>query len=137
MKRIILHIVAGILTITFVAAIVSSFGCAHTRRMPPDWYMVTGSGAADESLQAGQQRLMALKAAKTDAQRQLLEAAKGVQINSSTTVRDFMAQSDVIQSRVMGVIIGSQMMGEPRYNNDGTVEVDMRIDMNRIKHVVK
>ena len=135
MKRMILHTLWIISLISLIVAGFMISGCS--RRVPPDWYIVTGTGAADESLPPAQRRLMALKAAKEDARRQLLEAAKGVQITANTAVRDFIAQSDTIQSRVMGVIAGAQIIGEPRYMDDGTVEVDMRLDMNRVRYSVK
>ena len=131
MRRLVSLLLLGVV----VTAMMASTGCA--KRLPPDWYTATGTGAADDTLPPAQRRLMALKAAQTDARRQLLEAAKGVQISSSTTVRDFITQSDVIQSKVVGIIAGAQQIGEPRYNPDGTVEVDMRIDMNHIRETVR
>ncbi len=110
-------------------------GCATVQTA--DWYTVTGTGAADESLPPTQQRLMALQAAKKDAQRQLLEAAKGVRIDSSTTVRDFITRSDVIESRVTGTIRGAQMVEEPVARDDNSVEVKMRLDMNKVRDAVR
>ncbi len=113
-------------------ALLLAAGCATV----PDWYTVTGTGAADNSgLSSSQRRLMAREAAKVDARRQLLEAAKGLQIDSRTTVRDFITQSDEINARLTGIIRGAQITDE-RVLNDGTVEVDMRLDMNRVKHLV-
>lgn len=135
MNKLILHLTMSVALLTIAAGMISSFSCA--RHMPPNWYVVTGTGVADDSLSSAQQRLMALRAAKEDAWRQLLEAAKGLQINSTTSVRDFMTQDDAIHSRVMGMIRGAQMVGQPLYLEDGSVEVDMRLDMNRIKYLVK
>lgn len=135
MKRACLYLLMGITISILLSGVVSSLSCA--RPMPPDWYTVVGSGVADESLPPGQRRLMALRAAKEDAWRQLLEAAKGLQIDSRTSVRDFITQDDSIRSRVMGIIRGAQMIGEPRYLEDGTVEVEMRLDMNKIRQLVR
>ncbi len=118
-----------------MAGMMVSTGCS--KPVLPDWYTVTGTGVADESLPPAQARLMAMRAAREDAWRQLLEAAKGIQIDSATSVRDFIAQDDAIRSRVMGVIRGAQQIGEPRYLRDGSVEIDMRLDMNRVRYLVR
>lgn len=109
-----------------------SLGCAK----PPNWYTVTGTGMADENLLPQQRRLMARRAAIEDAWRQLLEAAKGVQIDSRTTVRDFITQDDAIRSRVEGIIRGAQIIDEEALP-DGSYEVKMSLDMNRIKYLIR
>lgn len=82
------------------------------------------------------QRLMAERAAKLDAQRQLLESLKGVQISSSTTVEDFMAKDDRIRSRVEGVVRDARVV-DRRFNSDGTVEVDMLLEHPDLKQVIR
>ena len=109
-------------------------GCATSNM--PSWYTVTGSGVADPSSPRAKARLMAKRAAKLDAQRQLLEHAKGVHIQSTTTVEDFMTRDDYIRSRVQGIIREAEII-DYRYFDDGSCEVDMRIDMNRIRDVVR
>lgn len=76
-----------------------------------------------------QARPMALRAAQLDAQRNLLEVTKGVQLNSTTLIKDYAVESDVIMSRVDGVIKGAQVV-DTQYMSDGTVEVtvQMRLD---------
>jgi hypothetical protein len=123
-------IIAGIL----LAALIFTSGCST--RQVPDWYMVTGTGVMNEGSPASQAKLMAKRAAKTDGHRQLLEAAKGVHIHSETTVENFMTQSDYIRSRVEGVIRSAQIL-DTRFNEDGTCEMDMRIDMNQLRDIVR
>ena len=135
MKSVFAYVIMGMAGIVVMSVMILSFGCA--RPVPPDWYIVTGTGVADESLPPAQARLMATRAAREDAWRQLLEAAKGIQIDSTTSVRNFITQDDAIRSRVMGLIRGAQQLGEPRYLDDGSVEVDMRLDMNRVRYLVK
>ena len=118
----------------FLASLMFLSGCAYN--VAPDWYNVTGTGVAPEGMNPAQARLMAKQAAVSDARRQLLETAKGVAINSHTTVENFMTQNDYIRSRVDGIIRMSPVM-DTRYNNDGTCEVDMRIDLNQIHNVVR
>jgi len=73
-------------------------------------------------------RPLALRAAKLDAYRNLLEVTKGVRIDSSTTVRDFTVESDIINSQVEGIVRGAQIVGKD-YLSDGTVEVTLRMPL--------
>lgn len=109
-------------------------GCAYN--VAPDWYNVTGTGVASASANPAQSRLMAKQAAISDARRQLLEVTKGVAIDSHTTVENFMTRNDYIRSRVDGIIRMSPIL-DTRYNDDGTCEVDMRIDLNQVRNVVR
>jgi len=58
----------------------------------------------------GQSSFAAKISAKVIAQRNLLEVVKGVQIDSEITIQDGMQTSDVISSRVQGVIRGGQII---------------------------
>jgi hypothetical protein len=49
----------------------------------------------------------ALRAAKIDAQRNLLEVINGVRVTAGTTVKDMMLESDIIGTRVKGMLQGS------------------------------
>jgi hypothetical protein len=83
-----------------------------------------------------QARLMAERAAKLDAYRQIAEHIKGVSIKSNTTVRDFMAKDDRIRSRVDAIIRGARVT-DRRFNDDGTVEVDMELKHPDITQVIR
>jgi hypothetical protein len=86
-----------------------------------------GGGAPPErSVNAAQARLMAERAAKVDAMRNLLEQAYGVAISSQTTVRDFITQNDTVRARVDAFIKGAKVV-DTRYLSDGSVEVEMEI----------
>jgi len=74
-------------------------------------------------------RLGAERAATVIAQRNLLEIAKGVYINSETVVEDMMLSSDVIVSRVEGVVKGARMVGQPHWLPDGVVMVEMEMPL--------
>jgi hypothetical protein len=126
---------AALVILGGIALICIMAGCSSAPKHP-DWYMVTGTGIAGDSISAAQARLMAKRAAKSDAQRQLLEAAKGVSISSGTSVRNFITENDYINSRVNGVIRSARVV-DTRYNDDGSCEVDMKMDMNRIRDAVR
>ncbi|HYA86596.1 MAG TPA: hypothetical protein VEI57_06005 [Nitrospirota bacterium] len=71
---------------------------------------------------AAQARAMAERAAQVVALRNLLEAVKGVRVDSTTTVENFMVTSDVIKTEVNGFIQGA-MPVDKKYMSDGSVEV--------------
>jgi len=56
--------------------------------------------------------MMARRAAELDAQRQLTETTKGLQISTGTTVEDFEVTSDVIATRVKGLLKGAFVIKE-------------------------
>ncbi len=71
---------------------------------------------------AAQARAMAERAAQVVAYRNLLEAVKGVRVDSTTTVENFIVSSDVIRTEVNGFIQGAMIM-DKKYMSDGSVEV--------------
>src|SRR5512139_379225 len=71
---------------------------------------------------AAQARAMAERAAQVVAYRNLLEAVKGVRVDSTTTVENFVVTSDVIKTEVNGIIQGATIM-DKKYMSDGSVEV--------------
>jgi len=77
-----------------------------------------------------QGKAMARRAAIVDAQRNLLEATKGVQVNSETTVRESITTSDVIRTRVEGLVKGARIVVEQdRVATEGTYVVIMQMSM--------
>ncbi|NTV01035.1 MAG: hypothetical protein HGA55_07955, partial [Methanoregulaceae archaeon] len=69
-----------------------------------------------------QARAMAERAAQVVAYRNLLEAVKGVRVDSTTLVENFMVTSDVIKTEVNGIVQGAMIM-DKKYMSDGSVEV--------------
>ena len=88
-----------------------------------------GIGAPpDRSIGKINARPMALRAAKVDAYRNILEIAKGVQVDARTTVKDFTVESDVVNTQVEGLVKGAQVVDQ-QYMSDGTVEVRLRMPL--------
>jgi hypothetical protein len=86
-----------------------------------------GIGApSDKSIGKANARPMAMRAAKVDAYRNLLEITKGVQVDSATSVKDFTVESDVINTQVSGMVKGAEEV-KKEYMSDGTAEVTLRI----------
>jgi len=90
----------------------------------------TGIGASNPNLPLPNQRASAIRAAKLDAWRNLLETVQGVTLTSETTVENAMTTSDIIQTKVQGIVKGTTMVGEPKYLSDGSVEVTMELPLN-------
>jgi hypothetical protein len=101
--------------------------------------MCTQALAAE--LSAGQQKLLAKRAAQVDAYRNLAETIKGFRIDSTTSVKDFVCESDVINTAFRTFIKGAKPVGDPRYYEDGTCEVDVQITLveviTTLKRIVK
>lgn len=96
-------------------------------RWGPVLLKATGSGIPPPTaVNPPQARLMALRAAKVEAMRNLLEQAQGVTIISDTRIQDFVTKSDLIKARVDAFIKGA-WVSEERELADGTMEVDMEI----------
>jgi len=83
----------------------------------------------------GQIRLMARRAAKVDALRNLLEIVYGLQIDSRTTVRDFVTQSDVIRSRLSSTIQGAREI-DYKVAADGTAEVTVEVTLGAVQDIL-
>src|SRR5512145_2590912 len=89
-----------------------------------------GTGAPPEQYYGKPQaRPMALRAAQVDAYRNLLEVVQGVQIDSKTTIKDFVVESDVINTAINGMVKGAQIV-KKEYLSDGTVEVTVRMPLS-------
>jgi len=88
-----------------------------------------GSGAPPTGVTViAQARLMAERAAKANALRNLLEAVKGVRVDADTTVENFTTKSDVVMTRVSGIVKGATVV-DKRYLSDGAVEVTVAINL--------
>lgn len=83
-----------------------------------------GIGGVNPDVPASAQRAGAIRAAKADAFRNLLEIIEGVNITSETTVENAITKSDVIRTKVEGIIQGAHV-SKTKYMSDGSVEVEM------------
>ncbi len=93
------------------------------------WIQSTGLGAPPEkSSGPGQARAMAQRAAYTVAVRNLLEAVKGVRVDSATLVENYIVTSDVIKTQVNGFVRGAQVV-KTDVQADGGVEVTVRVPL--------
>jgi archaellum component FlaC len=90
---------------------------------------VTGNGFGPERIKAlGRRKILAKRAARLDAQRNILEAVKGVQVTSSTSVKDMMLESDQIQTGAQGLVKGMRVVNVT-YTDDGGCEMIAEISL--------
>lgn len=86
-------------------------------------------------INAGQARRAAMRIAKQDALRQLIEIVNGVNVTSETTVSGAMFD-DMIKTQVQGAIRGARRVGQPSYLSDTSVEVTYEVKMADISKVL-
>jgi hypothetical protein len=79
--------------------------------------------------------LRALRAAELDAYKQLAKTIIGFKIDSNTTVKDFILQSDSIRAKMMAAIYGAELVGY-RWDENGDAYVKMRLKFGFIQDVV-
>jgi hypothetical protein len=92
----------------------------------------TGIAAPNPDLPEAAQRAGAIRAATIIALRNALETVKGMYLNSSTTVANFMTTKDEISTSVSGYIQGFEQQGRTKYMSDGSVEVTLLIPIDGI-----
>ena len=101
---------------------------------------ITGMGYASVSSQpaksVNQRRLMAIRAARMEAMRNLTEQVHGIKINSRTTIIDAIVQNDSLRATVDGLIVGAKTV---RINPVGadTYEVVLELDQALINTIMK
>jgi hypothetical protein len=84
------------------------------------------------------ERLMAARAAELDGKRKLVERIKGLRISSSTHVRDFVAESDVIDAEAQATLTGAHQVGNPYYHDDELiVEVTVEVPVESVITTIK
>lgn len=91
--------------------------------------IVTATGSGVPPSDAGnmaQARLLAERAAVSDARRNLLEIVGEVRVDAVSTVGTLMAKKDVVMTRVSGIVKGS-IVTQRRYLDDGSVEVTVEM----------
>lgn len=81
----------------------------------------------DSVVSEAQARLMARRAAISDAQRNLAEQIAGVQVDSETTVQNLQVSSDIVKSRVSALLKGAKVISESY--EDGACHVVMALPL--------
>ena len=99
---------------------------------------ITATGYAVVTVQnhknPAQQRLMAIRASKLDAYRNLTEQVYGQQLDASSTVADMVVTNDTFRTKVEGVIYGARLVsitpvGEDTYETTLSLDKDVVQDL--------
>lgn len=107
----------------------------------PDWtgqvIKAEGNGVPRDGTEGTPQgKLLAARAAELDAKRRLAEEVMGFQIDSSTSVRDFVTEHDEINTELNSYIQGSYVKST-RYDSDGTATVVVEMPAMQVWQVVQ
>ena len=101
---------------------------------------ISGMGYAVISSQpsknVNQKRLMAIRAARLEATRDLTEQIHGLKVNSRTTMIDAIIQNDTLRATVEGTIRGARTVRINPVGSD-TYEVVLELDRDMIAHIMK
>ncbi|MBL8880828.1 MAG: LPP20 family lipoprotein [Phycisphaerales bacterium] len=84
-----------------------------------------------------QARLMATEAARKDAQRRLAERLKGLRLTARTTVRDFVTESDEINTEMNAFLVGAQEDSTYYHHDELIVEVHMVVPTEQVITTIK
>lgn len=71
-----------------------------------------GFGSVPTGMPLARGKLMARRAAIVDAQRNLLESIKGISVDSETTMENYIVTSDVVRTKVNGIVTGVRPISE-------------------------
>ena len=97
---------------------------------------LTATGYAVISVQnsrnPAQQRLMAIRASKLDAYRNLTEQVYGQQLDASSTVADMVVTNDTFRTKVEGVIYGARLVSITPVGED-TYETTLSLDRDVVQ----
>nr|WP_193987637.1 LPP20 family lipoprotein [Lelliottia steviae] len=125
-----------------LAACIALSGCSsifdkhveYTYIEPDDYPILKAVGYAPISAQPSdnnsQRTLLAIKASKLEAYRELAEQVYGQKISAGTTVQNSIAHNDQLQSKVQGVIKGAQVI--KTYAVGDTYATELQLDMKRV-----
>jgi hypothetical protein len=79
-----------------------------------------------------QQRLMAIRASKLDAYRNLTEQVYGQQLDATSTVADMVVTNDTFRAKVEGVIYGARLISITPVGED-TYETTLSLDRDVVQ----
>ncbi len=112
-----------------------------SRATVPDWVAntirATGQAAIDTEMDnPAQAKLMAYRAAELDARRKLAEKLDGLMITSDSSVRDFVAQSDTIETKMLTYQQGAHVVEGSQKIEDGIAEVTVEIELKPLWRII-
>ena len=124
------------------SVIVGLSGCAqlfdkhieYTYQQPDSFPVLKAVGYAPISLQPGkseqQKSILAIKASKLEAYRELAEQVYGQKITANTSVRAMIASNDSLNAQVNGVVRGAKVVKS--YAVGDTYATELELDMKLV-----
>jgi len=95
-----------------------------------------GAMPNEPSMPGSQKQLLAERAAKLDAYRNLMEEIKGIQVDSQTTVQDMITQDDTILTNIEAFIRGAKVV-KSSLLKDKSYEVIIEIGLEALKAIIE
>ncbi|PIQ23569.1 hypothetical protein COW36_13945 [bacterium (Candidatus Blackallbacteria) CG17_big_fil_post_rev_8_21_14_2_50_48_46] len=92
-----------------------------------------GKGLGREGTEGSQQYLLALRAAKADALRRLAGVVYGLRLESGMSLDVWGQEHLVERKKIEGLIKGAQEVGEPKRQEDGSVEIRLVMPMEPLE----
>lgn len=106
----------------------------YQQETPVAFPIITALGAAPISAQQGstdtQRMLMAMRASKLEAYRELAERVYGQRIDSRNTLSAMVAQNDILEASVQGVIRGARVV--KTYAVEDTYITELELDFAEV-----
>ena len=126
---------AAVTALSLMPAVFPAFGpapvqiaCADGVVGQAEMIQADGYGAMPAGMPVGRARLLARRAAIVDAQRNLVETIKGTAVDAETTMENYMVTSDLVKTKVNGIVTGARVVSESA-QPDGTYHVVMTVPM--------
>jgi len=106
----------------------------YQQEVPVSFPVISALGVAPISAQQGsnetQRMLMAMRASKLEAYRELAERVYGQRIDSQNTLNAMVAQNDVLEASVQGVIRGARVVKS--YAVEDTYITELELDFAEV-----
>lgn len=95
--------------------------------------IAVGSGApASSSRNAAQKNATAQRAARLDAARNVLEMIRGINLSSSSSLKDAMVENDTVESSISGRLHSLRQVGPPKYFSDGSIQIKVEVGLRQV-----
>ena len=119
-----------------VAPVVAPVAAPTSAASPSDMGEdIVAVGFASIGAQSGkdsaQQRLMAARASKVDAYRNLAEQVYGVTLGSETVLEDHKLQGDAVRTRIAGIVSGAELVSVEPLGSD-TYQTTLRLPARQV-----
>lgn len=121
-------------------AVAAVAGCSgvpwQTSRYTPDYYQVTAEASYRAVPIPGTQRRVAQQDAEDKARRHLLQYIGSIETSPGQTVNALMSANSRLRAEILAAVRNSEVVDWKVNPQCGTVQVCMRVDLNRIRGII-